>query len=325
MVWKKKEKELSQEEAIELAKKEFAEQWLGSEPLFAALPHIIPIDPGFKKGLWLLVSVDPFTPVAIPALQIAAQWLSRYTEFGLNLVSCTRSRRPDILYRDQIATLLEDAGLKGKIGWIDLGSKSSQAFSIPESALDSAVFWLLIDGKVHRQYITPIDLKEIEVELQFLIRRKDPGVPFRPVAKTEGETSAPNRSILQKSIDDPIFTRDGSWEPTAGSFKTVDGKCALEFDSKWDSFALVMEVSRRDINNVSRVVIESDDMPLFDQYSGEEIDADIEDASTLSVRKLKMYRAAKKLPADKRKIRIKFIDGGRVPVTVHQILLWNSV
>ena len=40
MAWKRKEKKLTPDEAIALAKKELAPFWIGSEPLFAAIKNV---------------------------------------------------------------------------------------------------------------------------------------------------------------------------------------------------------------------------------------------------------------------------------------------
>lgn len=89
--WKPKEKPLTEQEAVALARKELAKYWFGFEPLLAGIRSgeafsAYPLDPEFSKRAWLFVFADPTTYAGEAALDYAREWQARYAQHGLGLI-----------------------------------------------------------------------------------------------------------------------------------------------------------------------------------------------------------------------------------------------
>src|SRR5690606_27299132 len=83
MSWKKKEKELSEQEAIDLAKKELSPFWFGTSPQIAGVKindqySVLPLDPEFNEKSWVVFLLDPTTFSGESALELAKVWQQRY-------------------------------------------------------------------------------------------------------------------------------------------------------------------------------------------------------------------------------------------------------
>ncbi len=97
MAWKRKEKKLTPDEAIALAKKELAPFWIGSEPLFAAIKagetvSVHPLSGLFSKKPWLLVFVDPTEFLGFIEIELAKIWHKRYHTHGLGFLGVLAPR-----------------------------------------------------------------------------------------------------------------------------------------------------------------------------------------------------------------------------------------
>src|SRR5690349_8284099 len=101
MVWKPKEKELSRDEAIELARKELAPHWVGGPPLLAAVragnqATVVPLDPGFHKQAWLIYFIDLTDYHRTRVLEHIQKFQHRYGDFTLRTLMIAKGTFPHV-------------------------------------------------------------------------------------------------------------------------------------------------------------------------------------------------------------------------------------
>ena len=96
MAWKPKEKPLTHEEAIAVARAELAPFWMGSEPLIAAIraregkASVHPLDKDFERRSWALIFVDLMNYKGEGVLRYAREWARRYAAHNLGVLLVVR-------------------------------------------------------------------------------------------------------------------------------------------------------------------------------------------------------------------------------------------
>jgi hypothetical protein len=106
MVWKPKEKELTLEEALSLAKKELAPFWIGSPPLLAAFKTkhhtaLYPIHPTFNESSWAIFFINPTCFSGKTTTLFAREMYRRYHDLHLNIF-CAKTSTHSLLFWIQI-------------------------------------------------------------------------------------------------------------------------------------------------------------------------------------------------------------------------------
>ncbi len=181
MSWKKKEKELTPEEAIQFAKTELAPFWLGSPPLIAGVRNnqqasVVPLDPKFLKKNWLILFVDSTSFSGETAVFYIKEWFRRYhTNHLYTLIVYVSTYRyfqsPEYLHRQKEWQNL------GFPVVIDVDGTLAAAFS----ASDMPKIILLSQNKMRLSHSGKDWLKETELKIQRFLREPDPGLPLLPL------------------------------------------------------------------------------------------------------------------------------------------------
>lgn len=180
MAWKPKEKPLTLEEATELAKKDLAPFWFGSEPLLAAITTekrtvVYPLNPKFSSTPWILIFVDPTDFSTESALELAREWNHRYSRYDLNILLCFHLPYQALCRPEFIAQLLKKDPLPF-ISMLDAKGLVFSAFGAKE--LPKAL--LLNQGQVTFEQHGLAKMTLLEASLQSFLRKTDPGLSLPP-------------------------------------------------------------------------------------------------------------------------------------------------
>ncbi|MFZ9594842.1 MAG: hypothetical protein ACO3A2_02055 [Bdellovibrionia bacterium] len=338
MIWKPKEKELSLDQAIVLAKRELAPYWLGSEPLIAAFEKdsqlmAVPLSEKIQKKSWMLFLVDPTDFGTELALSQAKRWVQRYgsPQFAFLLVvvpSYEFQKNPDTL------PALLDRLQAGFPAVLDHSRSLSEAFQVSE--FPSVV--LLEKGQKVSQSLARGDLSELELELQNHLRKSDPGLALPPL-------SAPLSGVLRDSgrwelgfspsfgsgaeFPDPGFedqangTRrgtftfaqshanssfwiEGSWTQTPQGIRTQDPHARIQFISPGSQVALIAASEASNSSPMIRIAVEVHGVSSFDAVAGEDLKMDDSGEFHLRITKPMKYHMLRHLRPGRRKVTLHF-------------------
>lgn len=315
MAWKPKEKPLTLEEAVALARKELAPFWLGSEPLFAGVrgangaATVHPLNEAFTRRNWLLLFLDPTTFSGGTALGVAREWHRRYgaLELGIIAVLCVPYaglRRPEL-----IEHLLPKQQFSFPVVMDPEGLLAS-AFS----ARDLPKVLLLGKGKPVFESAGAHWLKSPELELQSFLRSTDPGLPLPPpltsaagaiedvdrVDFAAGDANA--RMVTRGGV--PV-TFSGPWGREGECFIPQDETSRVRFDSPSPFVGLVAR-SLSGSPLPSDVAVEVIGRPAWDDISGEEIHMSEDGSSVARVQPPRLYRILRNLPDGERNVELSF-------------------
>ena len=91
MGWKRREKELTREEALAQAKKEVAPFWHRIAPQFSPVDtstgvSIFPLEEKFMKSEWIIAFLDLTNPECVAQADYLREWHKRYSQFEITFL-----------------------------------------------------------------------------------------------------------------------------------------------------------------------------------------------------------------------------------------------
>jgi hypothetical protein len=326
MVWKPKQKELTREEAVELARSELAPDWFGVRPLLAAVQGaagvtVHPLDPAISSQPWLLFFLNPFDFHGETALALALEFRDRYSSAGSG--GGLRS----------LALLKLDYAFQRSKGWLesfarlkkidfplvnDRGGLLSTAFGVRELPR-----LLLIDqGKTLFETQILEKRERTEHEIQRFLRGQDPGLPLphpRRFAPEQVRNASPpslefgaRARTLQSQ---PPFFAKGTWKVEDECITTEDPLAEIEFMSPGTCVSVLAKSSSQ-VMDTAKISVEVSGAPAFDAMRGADLSFDDEGASSAKVIEPRLYHLLKGLGPQQRKITLRFQHSARVPITL---------
>lgn len=347
MSWKPKEKPLTAEQAIELAKSELSRFWFGSTPLLAAVQTgnhatVHPLDKSFSESPWLVFFLDPMNYSGGSSLIYAREWERRY---GLNNLRTLVVLRP--AYSQLKATLTENLFYRKTLDpyviAIDTDGMLCKAFQVREFPkvilIKENQQFLKREGKGWRE--------GTELEIQKFLRSVDPGLPLSPVFRGSEDLIFDTEKIefgLESSYPAPGFRADeggakvalfskarpsqppangffikGKWTLEGDRISTQDLHAEISFTSPASHIAIVAQ-SLSKISEASKIVVELNEVPVYEAAAGEDLIMSDEGQSLLPVKEGRIYHMMRKLPAKKkREVTLLFTSADRVPVALYGI------
>jgi hypothetical protein len=355
MVWKPKEKELTLEEAVVLAKRELAPLWSGSEPLVAAIragegqrPSIFPLASQFSAIPRVFIFVDPTQPGSEFLLRYGREWARRYQPHGCELLGVFRLPYSGIMQAPDLQGLMKKhpLGFPVAIDRDGLLAEALGADELPAVAL------------LHKGKAVFVDLDwrkpaETELKLQRYLREGDPGLPLRPTFN--GEVAPP---VSEESLEfgrgkgtvfpapgfqgdvqgfgtaqfvTPIpagdlskgrFFIQGSWIQDADRIATSDPSASLAFHATRANIALVGRCLST-VGGVARILVEIGGRPVFDVFAGESMQMDEEGNSRVQLEGLQLYPILRALTDDSRRVSFRFPTAREFPVAIYGLRLWD--
>ena len=348
MAWKPKEAPLTLEEATELAKKDLAPIWFGSEPLFAVIPAdkktiAYPLGPKFASNPWILLFFDPTDFNSESALLLAREWKHRYTPHGLDTLLCycpkfQAMRRPECLAQflkklnHPFVSVLDDKGL------------ISKAFSIK----DFPRALLLSDSQVLADIGGTIPLENLDVTIQSFLRKKDPGLSLHPVIKNFPHGK---RDLLRIDFGDPKlyptpgfkptesgvmvarfpvtpsliesnkdFSLSGTWAKAGERIITSDPNATINIKTDATLVSWIAQGTNSE-NNKAEMSIELDGVPPFEENLGLDLHLAEDGRARTWIQEAKVYQLLVHLPQKVREITFRFPTANHAAIELYGIRL----
>lgn len=197
MIWKPKEKELTPEEAIHLAKEELRPLWFNSEPRIAGIRTegksvLLPLDSEFSKNPWVIIVIDPADFSGERALIYAAEWYQRYRVLQLGVLVILQARYVFSKSSESIREFIDRRQPQFPVA-LDSEGILSEAFCV--SKLPK--FLLLQGNRIVSECEGGAGLDDLENQIQMILRMNDPGLPLLPIFKmtNSGANDFRNREL----------------------------------------------------------------------------------------------------------------------------------
>jgi hypothetical protein len=354
MVWKPKEKELTLEEAVALAKSELTPLWFGSEPLVAAIrgaegqkPSVFPLANHFSTVPRLFIFVDPTQPGSEFLLKYGREWHKRYQPNGCELLAVFRLPYGGLQQAQDFQGLFRKGlGFPVAIDRDGLLAEALSAREVPAIAL-------LHKGKT---VFVDVDWRkpaEIELKLQHYLREGDPGLPLRPPFQGDAVAPASESSMefgrgrgpafpapgfqgnvqgfgtaqfptpipagdLSKS---PFFIQ-GSWIQDADRIATSDPAAVLAFHASRAKVAIVGQCLSK-IGGTGKLIVELEGRPVFDVFAGDSLQMDDEGNSRVQLEGLQLYSMLRALTPDSRRVTLRFPAAREFPIAIYGLRFWD--
>jgi co-chaperonin GroES (HSP10) len=328
MVWKPKEKELTAEEAIALAKRDLAPFWLGSEPLLAAVRgpdqrvNVYPLHPDFEKRSWLIFTLDVASFASESAMSHASEWHRRYSSLDLGFLAFFKSG-----YRFMSsAQALEPVVKRHALAFpavVDGGGMLQEAFGQPQGALPQLT---LLSGKKRVFEFTAQDWKKSgEHALQKFLRSLDPGLPLPPIYRPEDEREITDLSRVDfglRALTSRVVVQfNGQWTKEEDRVVTSDPAATVTFRSPGSRVSVLAHSAANTETESTRISIElAEGDPIFDEAAGEDLVREEDGTTGLRFTRPEVRHALANLPAKNRELRLRFPAADRLPVAIYSLL-----
>lgn len=332
MIWKPKERKLTEEEAVELAREQLAPYWFNSKPLIAGVQNegklgAHPLDKKFRDCGWVLLFIDPTTIAGELAMVRMVEWFKRYGDQGIGFTAVLKFPYPELFSRPSI----EEACLKYfKVNFpvmVDADGLLSAAFGAkgePKAVLVYQNAMLFTGGGVEWQM-------GLEEEIQKLLRKKDPGLPMfqpistpwsgRDVSRIEfGSGKSDLKPVLSipevLDNDEIIFT--GKWERDQNKITTEDKKASIAFKAHSPNVYLIAKAFNKTVEP-GIVVVEVNGVVVFEQYVAPDLATDEEGRTVVKLNKPWFYRILKDLPEHERSITFRFPTAEHLKIALYAV------
>jgi hypothetical protein len=318
MSWKKKEKPLTPEQAIAMAKKDLAPYWFNSEPLLAAIQvpggaSVLPLNSNFVDTPWAYFFVDPTEFAGERALQIIREWYRRYAGHKVGFMIVFRAALP---FMKSAPDLLK----KFQIGFpavYDYDGLYSQAFGI-----DS---WPAVVVQNRGEEITrgmgASWTGEKEEKIQHFLRLADPGLslplPFDLGHAVKGHSRIDLGTVKGKSVNilGSVIELSGKWVENEDSISTSDPEATAEIHSPSPVIAVIAQAGTE--YQVTKMLIESLDGTLTSENNCEGSTVDEFGRILVRVQNFGLYYLFRELPASRKNFKMTFPEAHNVPVRIY--------
>jgi len=335
MIWKPKEKELTKEEAVALAKKELAHLWIGSVPLIAGVRtakgvFAHPLDPSVEKGVWVAAFVDPTSFAGHNLIQAMVAWHKRYARHGARFLFVFRFPYQQAIYSQRA---VEEFFMKARqVEFpvaVDADGLLSAAFGA-NSEKDFPRVVVFNKSKVLLAQSQRIQSLEVETKIQQFLRQEDTGLAmFPPLSDVEGlpedlgglefgKAKGKNIKILAQIPEDippDTVCAVGKWEQDAEKMVTSDPTAAIGFRATGPEVALVAwPIFAK--NQIASLKVEVNGLPVFEDFIGPSLQSDDEGVTVMKVVPYWFFHLTSRLPEKSRNIVIRFFEAHRVKMSV---------
>lgn len=333
MGWKKKEKELTEKEALQQARIDLAPRWYRSSPLLAAVPHddktlIMPLESHFAQSHWLICFSDPTTLTGQTAIQLAKVWNQRYTGHHVKTLCIQEvdfELQRERLFLERIA---EEFELLSPM-LLDKKREFMKGFGIDGLALPRFVFWS--GGQVVWQAGFEENHRSLELRIQHFLRSLDKGLPL-PHPWNPSQPFPQERATLtlgtaataaQKHLREECqFRLSGQWQETHDHLRTQDPEATVQFLAPGSCVAMLARSVSETIGE-TRVLVEINDAPVYESVSAGELVFTESGDGSVGVETFRLYRLLHHLPEDLRRVTLRFPLAKRVPVGIYSINFYS--
>ncbi|MBI2712684.1 MAG: hypothetical protein HYX41_07525 [Bdellovibrio sp.] len=353
MIWKPKEKDLTLEEAVEMARKELAPFWFGKSPQIAGVYangnySVFPLNPDFSKDPWLILIIDPTQYSGEGAILYAKEWHKRYSELGLNFLLLVTATYKYLMKVELAQKFVEDLQADLTVA-IDVEQALAPAFGvkIPPKII------LIHQNKKYLEFNEGDWVEQTEILIQKFLRIKEPGLPLSAIYQTKqkmvfdvlrvefgtkpklGTSFQFPEGIFREVPDSPGIQKGnfetsrvpgdilheeelfvtGKWTRDAEKLSTSDPNATITFYATGGMVAMVAE-SLSTSSDHPIVIVEAGGLPLFESMAGQDITMDETGKSVVWVRKPGLYHLVNNATIKHRTITLRFGNVDVAPIGI---------
>lgn len=327
MAWKPREKPLTPDEALALARSELAPFWLGAEPMLAgvrgpdgrAAAH--PLDKSFDQRAWVILFGDLTDFAGEAVLLYAREWMKRYSQHNLSVMLVVRAAYSFLSSVKALPPFLGKT-VEAFPVVLDYEGLIAEAFGV-KSNLWPAVK-VLNQRKVMFDHAGPNWADGVEKEIQSYLRIKDPGLPLAPSFVPPGfSPKASTCAELGLRARSPIFRLDGKIAQEQDRVVMQSASATIRFRSPAPRVSIVAQSMLLSTGEPGRIRIELDGGPIFDAVAGADLSFGDDGGSELKLTEGRLYHALQVLPAQSREITLRCPDADRLPIAIHGVRFTN--
>lgn len=314
MAWKPKEKPLTQEEAIALARKDLAPNWHGCPPLFAGVrgtqgATVHPLDAAFTEGNWILLFSDPTELNVNGVRDVAAEWHQRYQAHRLGVILVLRCPFPTLNLPENTVRWLERHPCHFVVVH-DADGLLSEAFQVSRQPK----VLLLQKGRRILEQQGAGWLAGVETRIQSFLRETDPGLPLPPPTPPSPKALKPAGSL---EFSNPALAFHGVWARDGARIVTADRNARLEFEMKATLLGLVAQCASNEPGH-ALITIELDGGAVYEEAAGADLTMTESGESAVKVRDGRLYHLLSLAPGAHRVI-LRFPAAHEMPVALFAV------
>jgi len=350
--WKKKEKELTKEEAIEQARAANLPFWFGCSPKFVIYraegrkASVFPLDKDFDEFSWMITILNPSTFSGQKMISFTREMQKRYHVNNVKFLVVIPSFYTYLKDRTAIEAIIRRHQITCPVA-VDPDYLICEAFDVKKLPAIAVV------NKREVLYSHSGDgwNEKPEEELQKHLRSTDPGLALLPLFKEQsGELSAdvhimdlgrgrnvkypepgfkpledkPGTGYAEFKGDRPQVMKEGEffikgkWHQDGDRIFTRDKEAEIGFCCPHPGLSLVAQ-SMEKTYEMAKVVIDLDGAPAFEVFGSEDLTFDEEGQSCIKADTTRLYHAFKSIPPGKTQITLRFTAAERTSVGLHGI------
>jgi hypothetical protein len=363
MSWKKKEKPLTPEEAIDLARKELAPFWFGVEPMFAAVKDPAggkatahPLEKQFFVSPRLIFFFDPLTHSGTLALMYAREWRARFKVLGLEFLFVIRPHFGFVRQRPFIQAYLQSQSLEVP-AVVDHDGALSEAFGADATRLPKVL--LLSGGQVEMSAEGKMCFQGFEERLHEFLRKKDPGLALAPTfdpadkgirvshdsgtidfgATSKTRFASPGFQSGEQGhrigVFAPLgeapprlrpgeFALHGTWIQDGERIATNDSAAAISIRLPASGLSIITESQGTSFADEALIQVLVADRPAWDGIIGEVVILSEEGRSVIKSARAAIMEVLHSVRESDRLITLKFPTAKRVPVALYSLRFSTS-
>ncbi|MEK6705788.1 MAG: hypothetical protein AABZ06_08365 [Bdellovibrionota bacterium] len=317
MIWRMKEKPLTTQEAITLAKKALYNSWFNSEPLLVGIRDekkisVHPLDQEFNKKPWFIVFLDPTTFSGLDAINLLREWFKRYGPYNMGFLGVIKPPYNEY-YKGTSEERLAFKEQKNQLPLvIDIDGLICGGFCVN----DFPRALLLKNGETLIEHDGPSWADGLEIKIHKFLRDTDPGLPLLPVIadlaglgrdikQVEfGKKATDNRANFSEIDISPKF------EQNEEAIIISDSAAVLKFESAYPRFSVVAKSYSKLIEPV-KLMVELDGLPVGEDYHGESLSVDEEGRTIAKISVAGVYHLLRNLDPAHKQVTL------RTPTTKH--------
>lgn len=361
MIWKPKEKDLTLEEAIEMARKELAPFWFGKGPQIAGVfsngvYSVFPLNPEFTKESWLVLIVDPTQYSGEVGLHYAKEWFSRYSILHLNILLIFTATYSFLKNKEFVQKFIETLQAE-YVTAVDVEQTLAPAFGVdvPPKVV------LIQKNKKEMEFSGEGWIEDAELHTQRFLRKTDPGLPLLPIYKAkqkmirdvirvefghkpklgipfkfpegifkEDPSGTGNRSgnfETSRSPGDALHEEElfvtGKWNQDAERISTSDPSATITFYATGNVVSFIAQSLSR-VSDHPFVVVEAGSLPVYEAMAGQHLTMDDSGKSGVRVHDPQLYHVIVNAAPKLRTITLRFENADIAPIAIYGLRIGQA-
>lgn len=361
MIWKPKEKDLTLEEAVEMAKKELAHYWFGKGPQIAGVFSnggyaVFPLTAEFPKESWLVLIVDPTQFSGEVGVHYAKEWFSRYSSLHLNILLILTATYGYFRNQEIVTKFVENLQAEYVVA-VDVEQTLAPAFgaSVPPKVV------LLQNNTKQMEFSGPSWMDDAEMKTQIFLRKADPGLPLLPVYKAkqkviqdvfrvefgykpklgspfkfpegifkevpEGKGLRFGNFETSRAPGDILHEEElfvtGKWNQDAERISTSDPNATITFYAAGNVVSLVAQSLSRSSDHPV-VAVEAGGLAIYEAMGGQDLTMDDNGKSVVQIHEPKLYHVIVNAAPKLRTLTLRFENADIAPVAIYGLRIGQS-